>query len=255
MDDKANGLGGGERRERASKSLTAAARRAARAGLERATKDRSATSFAGADLARKEPAEPPRRQQTTFGFAAAGACAKDAMRGAAGRRGVADPRLLTRWSEIVGDRLGALCRPVRIKHRAGMALGGVLILAVDRAHASEVEHELEAIRERVNAFFGHCAAAEIKITQSVEVVGAAFAPTMGRLDGDAALEGAPDSAEAPVLETPVLEALPERKRRELDALTAPVADDALRDALARLGANVMAETAAKRSRNRDPDAT
>ncbi len=147
---------------------------------------------------------------------------------------MADHRLITRWAEIVGPRLARLCRPLRIKHRGGVALGGVLVVAARRAEASEVEHEAEALKARVNAFFGYRAAAEVKITQLVDL---AQADAEVYAAGGA---GAPASTEhaAPNLRKPA--------RQALEKLTEPVADDALRSALQRLGAHVMDRAAKKR---------
>ena len=46
------------------------------------------------------------------GFLAASACARRAVGEAAAGRGFAEPQVLTRWSEIVGDHLAGLCLPV-----------------------------------------------------------------------------------------------------------------------------------------------
>ena len=163
----------------------------------------------------------PRRDATTRGLLAASACAKDALRAAAGRRGIAEARLITHWPEIAGEKIAMASRPVRVKAPRGMALGGVLVLAVDGARASEVEHAVPQVIEKVNAYYGYGAIAEVKLTQAV---------------GDAiSLKAQPPR---PRSVTP--EELPPEKREELDALTKPIASDALRDALMTLGANVMA---------------
>lgn len=172
-----------------------------------------------------------KRVGSTFGFIAAGAATGETARGATGRRGVADPRLVTRWSEIVGDRIASMCRPVRIRRRAGLALGGALVLAIDRARASELSLESERIKERVNRFFGHRAVAEISFSQT-----AAFEA-----------RDAEDAQAARLADAHV--EIPAAERASLEALTQPVSDDALRSALTRLGANVIADSAAKRSRD------
>ncbi|MEL6980270.1 MAG: DciA family protein [Pseudomonadota bacterium] len=154
---------------------------------------------------------------------AASACAKKAMRGAAARRGIAEARLITHWPEIAGERLASACRPVRVKQSRGIALGGVLVLAVDGARASEVEHAAPIVIERVNAHYGYGAISEVKLTQAV---------------------GAPISSEPAARPRPRAaspEDLPPEKRQKLEAWTKPVADDALRAALTQLGANIMAK--------------
>ena len=163
----------------------------------------------------------PRRDASTRGLLAASACAKDALRAAAGKRGIAEARLITHWPEIAGDKIASASRPVRVKPPRGVALGGVLVLAVDGARASEIEHAIPQVIEKVNAYYGYGAVAEVKLTQAVgDPIGQREQPTRPRCVR-------PDE-------------LPEEKREELDALTKPIASDALRDALQTLGANVMA---------------
>lgn len=166
------------------------------------------------------------RRSSTYGLKSASAYMETGLRSASTKRGVADPRVVTRWREIVGDRLGASTRPVRIKHRGGMALGGDLIIAVEPAKASEIEHELPLIAERVNAFFGYRAIAEVKITQTV------------------ALRAPQKPAPAPR----AAEILPDAARARLEETTADVEDDALRAALTRLGANVIRREQVRKSK-------
>lgn len=163
------------------------------------------------------------------GFAAASYFTKSSLRSASARRGIAETRLVTHWAEIVGPRLARLSRPVRVKHdRAGHGLGGTLIIAVTGARAAEIELEIPQIIDRVNAYYGYRAVVAAKLTQSEPV------------DPPRAAPPRPQSVDA--------EALPEPKRRALEALTSDIGDDALRGALTRLGANVMsASKPARRS--------
>lgn len=174
-----------------------------------------------------------RRSGSTRGLSAASACAQAAIRGAAGKRGIAEARLITHWRDIVGDDLAACSRPVRMKQRGGVALGGVLVLAVEGARASELEHRLPQLIERVNAHYGYGAVAEIKLTQ--------------------AASGPFGLTEKPPRPRPASPSdLPKEKRQALSALTTPVEDDALRAALTRLGANVMTHGAKKAEKGRAP---
>lgn len=163
----------------------------------------------------------PRRDATTRGMLAASACAKDTLRSAAGRRGIAEARLITHWPEIAGEALAAASRPVRVKPPRGVSLGGVLVLAVDGARASEIEHAIPQVIEKVNAFYGYGAVTEVKLTQSV---GSASSLSL--------------KPKRPRAIRP--EELPKERRAQLTAMTKPIESDALRDALQRLGANVLA---------------
>lgn len=174
-----------------------------------------------ASMTDTESARPRRDGPTTRGLTAAAACAKRPLRDAAGKRGIAEARLLTHWPEIAGQALADASRPIRIKARAGKALGGVLVLAVDGARASEIEHSIPRVIERVNAHYGYRAIAEVKLTQAAGPVAAA--PTRPRR------HASPETLRA-------------EQREALETMTETVEDDALRAALRRLGANVMTRT-------------
>lgn len=164
------------------------------------------------------------------GFSAANLAASEPMRKAAARRGIAEMRLLTQWPQVVGPRLARMTRPVRVRHdRNGHGLGGVLILAVNGPRASEIEVELPQIVERVNAYYGYRAIAGAKLTQTEQPIDPMSAGPRRREGVDAA-------------------SLPQEKRDALAELTKPIGDDALRDALTRLGANVMARPKSSRER-------
>lgn len=165
------------------------------------------------------------RSTTTRGFAAASAMAKASVRRAAGRRGIAEARLLTHWPDVAGARLAQITRPTKVKQRGGHALAGVLVLSVDGARASEIEHEIPQIIERVNAFYGYSAIADVQLQRATGPL-----PSLAR----------PKPAKAPEVSD-----LPTAQRETVENATRDVEDDALRSALARLGANVMAKSTAK----------
>ncbi|MEM9725198.1 MAG: DciA family protein [Pseudomonadota bacterium] len=170
-----------------------------------------------------------RRSATTHGLTAATDCVKDAFRAAAGKRGIAEARLITHWPEIIGAELARVSRPIRVKPPRGLALGGVLVLAVDGARASEVEHAIPVLIERVNAHYGYGAVLDVQLTQAT--TGGFYDPEAGPKRPRAAR---PDE-------------LPEDQRARLDAMTRPIQNGALRDALQRLGANVIARSEAKKA--------
>ena len=66
-------------------------------------------------------------------------------------KGTAVSRLRDDWSEIAGEQLAKLCRPVKI---SGAKEGRVLKLSVVRAAAALVEHSLEQIRQRASVAAG-----------------------------------------------------------------------------------------------------
>lgn len=131
------------------------------------------------------------------------------------RQGFAATELVTRWSDIVGAEIAAHCEPDRIlwprPHDGETPQPGTLLLRVEGPTAVEIQHLARPILDRVNAFFGWQAVAELRLRQA----------PLPRRERKAA-PPAPDPAEL-----------------ERIAGTLPdIADDKLRAALARLGAAV-----------------
>ena len=86
--------------------------------------------------------------------------------GAAFRRfGFVQSAVVSRWPEIVGERLAAASAPESIRFPHGKKQDGVLTLTVKGAHAVMLQHVTPEIVERVNRFFGYAAVAEVRIRQ------------------------------------------------------------------------------------------
>lgn len=93
--------------------------------------------------------------------------------GAAFRRfGFVQSSIVSRWPEIVGERLAAASAPESIRFPPAMKQDGVLTLTVKGAHAAMLQHVTPEIIERVNRFFGYAAVARVQIRQG-EVIGPA----------------------------------------------------------------------------------
>ena len=73
------------------------------------------------------------------------------------RFGFVQSSIVSRWSEIVGERYAKVSSPESIRFPAGRKSGGVLTLLVDGAHAPLIQHLTPLIVERVNRFFGYMA--------------------------------------------------------------------------------------------------
>jgi hypothetical protein len=73
------------------------------------------------------------------------------------RFGFVQSAIVSRWSEIVGERYARVSLPESIRFPAGRKSGGALTLLVDGAHAPLIQHLAPMIIERVNRFFGHAA--------------------------------------------------------------------------------------------------
>ncbi|HKU93340.1 MAG TPA: DciA family protein, partial [Sphingomicrobium sp.] len=81
------------------------------------------------------------------------------------RFGFIQHNIVSRWSEIVGERYARASSPESIRFPAGSRSGGVLTLLVDGAHAPLIQHLAPLIIERVNRFFGHAAINRIVFRQ------------------------------------------------------------------------------------------
>lgn len=162
------------------------------------------------------------------GFRRAADRARPVLDKVAGRHGFAQPDVLVRWPEIVGDALAPTCRPVKVRYGSNRSLGATLVVQAEGARAPEVEHLAPRIIERVNQFYGYRAVSRVRVVQT----GAAgLAEPVATFSGP---KHAPTAEEA----------------ERAAALAAGVEDGGLRDALTRLGANVLA-----RGRRRIPDPT
>lgn len=173
-------------------------------------------------MARKNGATETERKRGATGFVRAAACVAAVTRAAGAARGFAERKLLTRWPEIAGPELAALCQPLEISHRRGQGLGGTLVLAVEGAAAPEVTHMGPRLIERVNQAFGYAAVSRLRVTQMRPL--------------------APPATPAPP---------PPRIDRVTPDAISGVADEGLRAALALLATNIRtkaAKAAADRSR-------
>ncbi|NUT00690.1 MAG: DUF721 domain-containing protein [Sphingomonas sp.] len=71
------------------------------------------------------------------------------------RFGFVQSAIVSRWSEIVGERYAKVSSPESIRFPAGAKSGGALTLLVEGAHGPLLQHLSPLIIERVNRFFGH----------------------------------------------------------------------------------------------------
>lgn len=163
----------------------------------------------------------PRRRASTKGFARTSSLLAQRIRAASSTRGFAQSRLLTQWTEVAGEAIAAISRPVEVSYGRG-GMGATLTLLTTGANAPVVEMEKEKLRNRVNAVYGYNAIARIRVTQT--------APT-GFAEGQVDFT---HTAKPPQPQTP--DPLTQRKAADF---AKPVEDDGLRRALALLGENIL----------------
>lgn len=143
------------------------------------------------------------------------------IRKAGESRGFAESRLLTNWSEIVGEATARIAHPVKVGFGRG-GLGATLTVLTTGAQAPMLEMQKEQIREKVNACYGYAAISRIKITQTAAT---------GFAEGRAVFTGAPLPDTTPKPRDPAI-ALAATKAAD------GVKDHQLRLALEALAANV-----------------
>ncbi len=166
------------------------------------------------------------RSSTTRGFRRTASVLGERIRRAGESRGFAVSRVLTRWDEIAGPEIAAICRPVKISYARG-GFGATLTVLATGAHAPMVEMQKERLRERVNAIYGYNAISRVRITQT--------APA-GFAEGQAAFAG-PKPKTPPGSETP-----PDPQiARKAAQTAAQIEDRDLRTALERLARNVLSK--------------
>jgi hypothetical protein len=79
--------------------------------------------------------------------------------------GFVQSALLTRWSEIVGDRLAKVTQPESLRFARGTKAEGTLRLTVTSAAAPMVHHLQGELVASVNRFFGYRAVARLVLLQ------------------------------------------------------------------------------------------
>src|ERR1700744_2668366 len=139
----------------------------------------------------------------------------DVFSDAYAKQGFAARELVTRWAEIAGPEIAAHSEPLKMQWPRPVEgqpqEPATLVLRVEGPMALEIQHSSDVILQRVNRFFGWSAVGKLALRQGARRGGT----------GPAA-PGPPDpKAVAAVAET-----------------LASVEDDALREALARLGAAI-----------------
>ena len=113
-------------------------------------------------MSKKKPAEEaPRQNRVRAAGDIVGAVGGVAFK----RFGFVQGAVVSRWSEIVGERYAKVSTPESIRFPAGRKAGGTLTLCVEGAHAPLMQHLSPTIIERVNRFFGYEAVARIVFRQ------------------------------------------------------------------------------------------
>ena len=113
----------------------------------------------------KRPRVPPRTPdvQRRNGPRQVAELLPDIGRAAFKKFGFVQSSIVSRWSEIVGERWAKVSVPESLRFPIGKKQDGTLTLTVTGAHAVMMQHILPEIVDRVNLFFGYGAVARVVI--------------------------------------------------------------------------------------------
>ncbi len=79
------------------------------------------------------------------------------------RRGFEEGRLIADWPKIVGNRMAVYTLPYKIKR--SKEKGGILYLNVYGSAATEIQHLVPLIIEKITTYIGYKAISQIKLIQ------------------------------------------------------------------------------------------
>ena len=137
---------------------------------------------------------------------------------ALGKRGLAEGGLVTDWTAIVGDQIADSTLPIKLAFAGRERRDGTLHLRVAGAIALELQHLEPQLIERINAYLGYGAVARLRLER-----GPLPKPVRRRL-------AEPKPAPLAPAETAAI-----------DLSVAGIADEGLRQSLARLGSTLAAQ--------------
>lgn len=152
-------------------------------------------------------------QSKSFGLHTVGTYVSSITEPAFSRHSSELARLLAAWPDVVGERFQNFTRPLDLKFQGRERMMGTLHLAVEPAFALELQHQLPQFIDRINAYFGFSAVAQVKMIQQY----------LPRDHKPAKLKGLPDA----------------RARGEADKMVAGIEESPLRDLLADWGAEIL----------------
>ena len=99
------------------------------------------------------------------GFKKASILLRKSIQKASESRGFAQSRVLTHWSEIVGEEISSVSIPTKVSYKTD-GLGATLTILTSGSSGPILEMQKEFIRTKINAVYGYNAVQKIKITQS-----------------------------------------------------------------------------------------
>ena len=99
------------------------------------------------------------------GFKKASVFLNKNIREASDSRGFSQSRVLTHWSEIVGEEISSVSIPTKVSYKSN-GLGATLTILTSGSSGPVLEMQKQFIKDKINAVYGYNAIHKIKITQS-----------------------------------------------------------------------------------------
>ncbi|MFW0777104.1 MAG: DUF721 domain-containing protein [Rickettsiales bacterium] len=81
-------------------------------------------------------------------------------------QGIASSRLLSQWQEVVGEAMATRSYPAKLTFPRGKTTEGTLTIAVENGFATEIQHMMPVILERLATYYGYKAVSRIVISHS-----------------------------------------------------------------------------------------
>ncbi len=88
-----------------------------------------------------------------------------------GKKAFIEADVIANWSDIVGEELAKLTKPIKIEFKKDERKGGVLhIEAASGAMALELQQKSKIVLSKVNVYFGYEAVDRLRIMQNLQIV-------------------------------------------------------------------------------------
>ncbi len=131
-------------------------------------------------------------------------------------RGLLEGKIITHWSQIVGERFADLSLPEKITFPLNKKTEGTLHLSVTSSGALFLQYTQDLLLERINVYFGYKAVSKIKMTHDL-------------------IKKLQSKQEKPI---PILS---QQDKGYVDSLTKDILDPELKECLEKLGEGVYAK--------------
>ncbi len=96
-----------------------------------------------------------------------GECVEPVIKPALKDKGLAGSRIIIDWEKIAGAKMASRCVPEKLSFPRGKTTDGTLTIAVENGFATELQHQIPLILERLAIYFGYKAISRITISHTL----------------------------------------------------------------------------------------